>query len=132
MRRSPRPRGVLLPHPADGRRRDPEHLAAVWGELGPEPEGPSARFPGGGARRQGPGTAGPVLARPRDDDRQLIVGHVPATFLLRAANRWRSAHYPQPPHRRAARCEVGRTAPRSAFSHRRLEGNWLESPAVSG
>ena len=66
----------LLPHPADGRRRDPEpHLAAVGVEVGPEPQRPPVRLPGGVARRQGPRPAGPVLAPARDDDRQLAAGH---------------------------------------------------------
>ena len=68
MRRAPRARGVFLPHPADGLRRDPQPhlLAAVRVELGPEPEKPPVGFPGGVARRQGLGPAMPVLhASPR-------------------------------------------------------------------
>ena len=55
MRRAPRARGVFLPHPADGLRRDPQPhlLAAVRVELRPEPEDPPVGFPGGVARRQG-------------------------------------------------------------------------------
>ena len=74
------------PHqtPTDGLRRDPEpHLAAVGVELGPVPEGSPVGFPAGGARRQSPGAARPVLALPFDNDRQPVVGpqsrhhHVP-------------------------------------------------------
>ena len=67
-------RGRLLGHPADGVLVEPEpHLAAVRIEPGPEPEDPPVRFPDGVVRRQGPGSVGPVLARPLDDDRQLAV-----------------------------------------------------------
>ena len=75
--------GRLLPHPTDGLRRDPEpHLAAVGVELGPVPEGPPVGFPAGGARRQSPGAARPVLALPFDNDRQPVVGpHVPPQII---------------------------------------------------
>ena len=71
-------------------------------------------FPGGVAGRQGPRPAGPVLAPPLDDDRQLAVGHVPAghhhsrtavadapsaparPFGLAAGYRWRP-HQMRPP-----------------------------------
>ena len=67
--------GRLLRHPADGVLGDPEpDLVAGGVELGPEPESP-VRFPGGVARGQGPRPAGPVLARPLDDDRQLAADH---------------------------------------------------------
>ena len=73
-KRTTRARGVFLRHPADGLLGDPEpDLAAVGVELGPEPEG-SVRFQGGVPRRQGPRPAGPVLAPPLDDDRQLAAG----------------------------------------------------------
>ena len=56
-------RGRLLGHSADGVLIDPEpDLLAVRIEPGPEPEGPPVRFPDGVVRRQGPGSAGPVLA----------------------------------------------------------------------
>ena len=80
--RRPQSPGRFLRHPADGLPGDPEpDLAAVAVELGPEPEGP-VRFRGGDARRQGPRPAGPVLAPPLDDDRQLADGHVPAGKLF--------------------------------------------------
>ena len=68
MRRAPRARGRLLPHPANGLRRDPEPhlLAAVRVERGPEPEDPPVGFPGGVARRQG---LGPRRASPHASPR---------------------------------------------------------------
>ena len=51
-------------------------------ELGPVPEGPPVGFPAGGARRQSPGAARPVLALPFDNDRQPVVGpHVPPQII---------------------------------------------------
>ena len=68
--------GRFLRHPADGLVVDPEpDLLAVRIEPGPEPEGPPVRFLDGVVRRQGPGSAGPVLAPALDDDRQLAGGH---------------------------------------------------------
>ena len=69
-------RGRFLEHPADGVLVDPEpDLLAVRIEPGPEPEGPPVRFLDGVVRRQGPGSAGPVLAPALDDDRQLDAVH---------------------------------------------------------
>ena len=61
--------GRRLWHPADHVRGDPEpNLAAVRGELGTEPEGAPVGFQVGVARRQCSRAAGPVRARPCDDD----------------------------------------------------------------
>ena len=67
---------VLGAHPVDGLRVDPEpDLGAVRAEFGAEPVGLPVGFETGGARRQGSGAAGPVLAPSLDDDRELVVGH---------------------------------------------------------
>ena len=77
IRRSPRAPGRRLWHPADRVQGDPEpNLAAVRGEIGTEPEGAPVGFQAGVARRQCSRAAGPVRARPCDDDLRLV-GHVP-------------------------------------------------------
>ena len=125
MRRAPRARGGLLPHPANGLRRDPEPhlLPAVRGERGTEPEDPPVGFPGRVPTRfvqkytaRGSGGAGRrarrrTAARTGPGARQRGPGrpHRGSRARVRRRRVPRPGLYPV----RRVRCSCGRPAPRA-------------------